>query len=91
MSGDCARVSPLDSRKYATLKTIVVIPGLESVPFLHAGNWLDRPQRPDHLLMQDRRGEAADVDLHERRHGRILGHHVLVDVRERCRTRSAGK
>ena len=27
------------------------LPGLESVPYLHAGNWLDRPDRPDHLAM----------------------------------------
>jgi pyruvate/2-oxoglutarate dehydrogenase complex dihydrolipoamide dehydrogenase (E3) component len=27
------------------------IPGLRDVPFLHAGNWLDHEERPEHLLV----------------------------------------
>ncbi len=27
------------------------VPGIESIPFLHAGNWLDRDDRPEHVAM----------------------------------------
>ncbi len=30
---------------------VPAIPGLRAVPFLHAGNWLDHEERPEHLVM----------------------------------------
>ena len=38
--------------RYASSRTrFPRIPGLEEVDVLHAGNWFERPERPDHLLV----------------------------------------
>ena len=32
-----------------TRTRLPALPGLDTVPFLHAGNWLDREDRPEHV------------------------------------------
>src|SRR5262245_45279703 len=57
---DDAFVARLDGREITAREVVLdtgtrtqvpAIPGIEDVPFLHAGNWLDLSRRPDHLIM----------------------------------------
>jgi pyruvate/2-oxoglutarate dehydrogenase complex dihydrolipoamide dehydrogenase (E3) component len=56
-SGFVVRLGDLDVRTREVVldtgtRTVVPkIPGIETVPFLHAGNWLDTNELPDHVLM----------------------------------------
>jgi pyruvate/2-oxoglutarate dehydrogenase complex dihydrolipoamide dehydrogenase (E3) component len=56
-SGFVVRLGDLEVRTREVVldtgtRTVVPkIPGIETVPFLHAGNWLDTNERPDHVLM----------------------------------------
>ena len=45
------------------------LPGIERVDFLHAGNWLDRPGRPDHVIMLGGGGIALEMSQFYRRMG----------------------
>ena len=55
-SGFALRVGELEVRASqvvldtGTRTRVPVIPGLDSAPFLHAGNWLEHPERPDHVV-----------------------------------------